>query len=136
MIHWELCKKYKFNQTNKWYMQHLLSVLENETHKLPWDFDIQTDHRTSARQPDLTIINKKRRTCRIVDFADHRVKLKASENEDKHEDLARELEKNCGIWRLYKFISSQTRSNYLSLFLLSIDFILLMPMSKIRLFFR
>ncbi len=36
-------------------------VLENDTHKLLWDFDIQTDHLISARRPDLIIINKKER---------------------------------------------------------------------------
>ena len=34
-------------------------VLENDTHKLLWDFDIHTDHQTSARRTDLIIINKK-----------------------------------------------------------------------------
>ena len=74
MIHCELCKKLKFDHTNKWYMHKLEYVLENETHKLLWDFDIQTDHLNSARRQEL--INKKERTCRIVDFAipsDHRV---------------------------------------------------------------
>ena len=40
--------------------------------------------------------NKKKRTCQIVDFAvpaDHRVKLKESEKNDKYLDLARELKK-------------------------------------------
>ena len=73
-------------------------VLENEMHKLPWDFDIQMDHLILARRTDLIIINKKKRTCKIVDFtvsADHRVKLKESERKDKYFNLAREL-KNCG----------------------------------------
>ena len=70
-----------------WYMHKPESVLENETHKLLWDFEIQTDHLISARQPNLIIINKKekKRTCRIVDFAfpvDHRVKLKESQKKD------------------------------------------------------
>ena len=43
------------------------------THKLLGDFDIQTDHLISARRPDLMIIKKKKI---IVDFADHRTKLK------------------------------------------------------------
>ena len=34
------------------------AVLENDTYKLLWDFDIQTDHLTSARRPDLIIITK------------------------------------------------------------------------------
>ena len=55
------------------------SVLENETHKLHWDFEIQTDHQVAARQPDIIIINKKEITYSIVDFAvpaDHRVNTK------------------------------------------------------------
>ena len=57
----EMCKKFKFDHTNKWYMHNPASVLENDTHKLLWDFDIQTDHQISARRPDLIIINKKKR---------------------------------------------------------------------------
>ena len=60
VIHWELYKKLKFDHTNKWYMHNQESVLENKTHKLPWDFDIQTDRLISVRRPDLVIINKKR----------------------------------------------------------------------------
>ena len=83
VIHWEVCKKLKYDHTNKWNMHNPESVLENETHKLHWNFKIQTDHQIPAGRPDLIIIiNKKERTCRIVDFAvpaDHRVKLKESE---------------------------------------------------------
>ena len=89
VIHWELCKKLKFDHTNKWYMHNPESVLENETHKLIWDFEIQTDHQILSRRPDLIII-KKERTCRIIDFAvpaDHIVKLKESEKKDKYPDL-------------------------------------------------
>ena len=54
------------------------SVLENKTHKLLWDFEIQTDHLISARQPgpcDSQQKEKKQRTSRTVEF-DHKVKLK------------------------------------------------------------
>ena len=43
VIHWEMCKKFKFDYKYKWYMHNPASVLENDTHKLLWDFDIQTD---------------------------------------------------------------------------------------------
>ena len=94
--HWEMCKQFEFDHTNKWYMHNPLAVLENNTHKLLWDFDIQTDHLISARRPDLIVINNKKRTCKIVDFAvpaDQRIKLKESEKKDKYLDLARELKK-------------------------------------------
>ena len=64
-------------------MHNPASVLENDIHKLL----------ISARRPELIVINKKMRTCKIVDFAvptDHRVKLKESEKNDKYLDLARE----------------------------------------------
>ena len=96
VIHWELFKKFKFDYTNKWYMHNPVSVLENDTHELQWDFDIQTDRLISARRPDLIIINNKKRTCRTVDIAvqtDHRIKLKESEKKDKYLDLAWELKK-------------------------------------------
>ena len=43
VIHWELHKKFKSDHTNKWYMHNLEPVLENETHKILWDFEIKTD---------------------------------------------------------------------------------------------
>ena len=66
-----------------------------------WDFNIQMDHLIPARRPDLIIINKKKkRTCKIVDFAvpaDHRIKLKECEKKDKYVDLAWELKK---LWNM------------------------------------
>ena len=77
-------------------MQNQAPVLENNSHKLLWDFNIQTGHLIPARRPNLIIINKKKRICKIVDFdvpADHRINLKGSEKKDKYLDLARELKK-------------------------------------------
>ena len=47
-------------------------VQENDTHNLLSDFDIETDHLILARRPALIVLNtkkKKKRTCKIVDFA-------------------------------------------------------------------
>ena len=49
----------KFGHSNETFIHNPVSVLENETHILPWDFDIQTDHQTSAKRTDQVIINKK-----------------------------------------------------------------------------
>ena len=59
VIHWEMCKKFKFDHMNKWDMHNPAPVLENNPHKLLWDFDIHTDHLISARRPDLIIINNR-----------------------------------------------------------------------------
>ena len=42
VIPWETCKKFKSDHTNKWYMHNPTPILENDTHKLLWDFDIHT----------------------------------------------------------------------------------------------
>ena len=62
-----MCKKFKFDHTTKCYMHNPAPVLENDTHKLHWDFEIHTDHLISARRPGLIIINKKREfaNCRL-----------------------------------------------------------------------
>ena len=61
VIHWEMCKKFKSDDTSEWYLHNPAPVLEKDTHKLLWDFDIHTDHLISARRPDLIIIKKKKR---------------------------------------------------------------------------
>ena len=89
-------------------MHNPASVLENDTHKLPWDCNIRTDPLISSRRPDLIIINKKKKKkrkkekifCKIVDFgvpADHGIKLKECEQKDKYLDLAGELKK---LWNM------------------------------------
>ncbi len=95
-----MCRKFLFDHTNKWYMHNPAPVLENDTHKLLWDFDINTDQLILARRPDLIIIHKKKRTCKTVDFAvpaDLGIKLKKCEKKDKYLDLARELKK---LWNM------------------------------------
>ena len=67
-------------------MHNPAPVLENDSHKLLWDFNIQTDPLIPARRPDLIIINKKTGICKIVDFAvpvDHRINLKESEKKKR-----------------------------------------------------
>ena len=34
VIHWEMCKKFQFDPTNKWYMHNPAPVLENDRRKL------------------------------------------------------------------------------------------------------
>ena len=98
VIHLEMCKKFKSDHTNKWYMHNPASVLENDTHKLLWDFNIQTDHLIPARRPDLIIINRKRAFEKLSTLLSRRINLKECEKKNKYLDLVREL-KNYGTWR-------------------------------------
>ena len=40
VIHWESCKKFKFDHTNKCYMDNPESDWENEAHKILSDFEM------------------------------------------------------------------------------------------------
>ena len=87
VIDWELCKRLNFHHTTKWYMPKPESIQENESRKILWSFEMQTDHLSMNRRPDLEIISY------WVDFtipAGHRVKIKESKNRDKYLGFARE----------------------------------------------
>ena len=91
VIHKELCKRLKSDYADKWYIHKQESVRENETHKILLDFGIQTDHLIPARKPNLVLINKKKRSCQVVDYsvpAYHRANMKESEKIDQYLDLA------------------------------------------------
>ena len=50
VIYWDLCEKFKFDNTNK-------SVQENETLKILRDFKLETDHIISVWCPNLVKVN-------------------------------------------------------------------------------
>ena len=61
VIHKKLLKKIKFIHTTKWYMHKTESVLETGTHKILWNFKMQTGHWITPRKLNITLINKKKR---------------------------------------------------------------------------
>ena len=74
--------------------------MESENHKILWDFSIQNDHVIESRRPDLVVTDKKRRTCKIIEFAvpgDSRIEEKEKEKIEKYQDIRRELQK---IWNV------------------------------------
>ena len=61
-----------------------------------WDFSIQTDHVIEAQRPDLVVVDKKDRSCKITDSAvpgDSRIGEKEKDKVEKYQDLGRELQK-------------------------------------------
>ena len=65
-----------------------------------WDFSIQNDHVIEARRPDLVVVDKKERICKIIDFAvpgDSRIEGKEKDKIEKHQGFTRELQK---IWNV------------------------------------
>ena len=95
-IHWDLSGKYGFQRNQRWYDHVPDSVLENEDHKILWDFSIRTDHEIEARRPDLLIINKRENNCQIIDVTipdDGRVRAKEDEKVEKYQDSLEKSER-------------------------------------------
>ena len=49
VINWELCKRLKFDDSNEYYMHKPESTVENVTHKILEDFEIQMDQLDKAK---------------------------------------------------------------------------------------
>ena len=65
-------------------------VLENEEYKILWDFSIQTYHVVEARRPDLAVVDRKERSCKIIDVAvpgDSKIKEKEKNKIEKYQEL-------------------------------------------------
>ena len=78
-VHWKLARKCNFEAG---------------------DFSIQTDHVIEARRPELVLVDKKERICKIIKFAvpgDSTIEEKEKDKIEKYQDLGRELQK---IWNV------------------------------------
>ena len=79
VVHWELCKKFKLDHTNKWYIHNPESVQEVETLKILWGFEIETYHLISARSPDIVTVKKKKKKKKKVKRKKERKKRELAE---------------------------------------------------------
>ena len=113
IVHWKLARKCNFEAGDKWHEHEPESVLENEDYKFLRDFNIQTDV-IEAWRLGLVVVDKKRDTCKIIDFAvfgDSRIQEKEKEkkkvlrsNKGATEDLECESEDytiSCRRFRCY-----------------------------------
>ena len=76
--------------------------MEDDDVKLIWDINIQCDNVIEARRPDLILVDKKAKSCVIIDVAipgDCRIREKEIEKIEKYQNLKRELKR---LWSLKK----------------------------------
>ena len=52
-IYWDLCKKHRFEEHEKWYEQIPEGTIENDRFELLWDMNKQCDNMIEARRPKL-----------------------------------------------------------------------------------
>ena len=77
-----------------------MAGVEDDDVKLIWDINIQCDNIIEARRPGLTLVDKKAKSCVIIDVAipgDCRIREKQIEKIEKYQMLKRELKR---LWSL------------------------------------
>ena len=102
ILHWKLCGKWGFDRGKTWYDHKPEKVLESEDCKILWDFSIQTDKVLDHNKPDLTVVDKKKKECMLIDVAcpfDTRIVKKEEEKEEKYNKLKYEIAR---IWCMKK----------------------------------
>ena len=100
-VHWELCEKHNLERKEKWYEHCSKGAVEDDDVKLIWYINIQCAI-IEARRPDLILVNKKAKSCVIIDVAipgDCRIREKEIEKTEKYQNLKRELKR---LWSLKK----------------------------------
>ena len=102
LVYWKLCEMHNLERTEKWYEHCPKGVVENYDVKLIWDINIQCNNSIEARRPDLILVDKKGKSCVIVDIAvpgDCRVREKELEKIEKYQNLKIELKR---LWSMKK----------------------------------
>ena len=102
IVHWKLCKRFRFEREAKWHDHKPQPVLESEAVKLLCDFTIQTDHRIEYNKPDIVVLDKQSRSCLVIDVAcpfDTRVKNKEQEKVENYQDLKQEIGR---VWNCHE----------------------------------
>ena len=89
-VHWLLCKKFGIECENKWSSHQPEPVVENDKYEILWDFAIQTDKEIGHRRPDIVVIGKEKRECKIINIAvpgDQNIKVKELGKITKYQGL-------------------------------------------------
>ena len=87
IVHREICKKYDLPRAEQWYNHKPEGVTENESVKVLWDFNVNTDNEIEHRRPDIVVELKSEKECLIIDIAvpgDTRIKEKVQEKIEKY----------------------------------------------------
>ena len=98
MVHWKLCGLYQQEKAEKWYEHQSNGLTESDNVKVLWDSNIQCDHVIECRRPDIVVVLKKGKECKIIDIAiPGNCRTGIQEKVEKYDELKREIRK---IWAM------------------------------------
>ena len=102
LVHWKMREKHNLERKEKWYKHCPEGVVEDDDVKLVWDINIHCHNVMEARRPNLILVDKKAKSCAVIDLAipgDCRIHEKEIEKIGKYHNLKRELKR---FWSLKK----------------------------------
>ena len=95
-VHWEMCRKYGTECTDKWYDHQPLAVAENRDVRITWDMTVYTDKKLNHNRPDITLVRKDTQEWTLTDIAvpaDQSIISTEEEKVDRYQDLAFEIKR-------------------------------------------
>jgi len=93
-VHWDVCRKYGIECTEKWYDHQPLSIVENGAVRVTCDMTIYTDKVLKHNRPDITLVHKDTQKWTLIDItvqADQNIIRTEEEAVQKYQDLAFEI---------------------------------------------
>ena len=93
-IHWEMCRKYGIECTDKWYDHQPLPIAENGEVRITRDMTISTDKVLKHNWPDITLVHKDTKKWTLIDIAvpvDQNIPRTEEEKVEKYQELAFEI---------------------------------------------
>ena len=100
LVHWKLCEKHNLKGKEKWYEHCPEGVAEDDDGKIIGDITIQCDNVIEARTPNLILVEKKTKSCVIMDVSipgDCSIREKEIEKIEKYQNLKRKLKRLCSL---------------------------------------
>ena len=96
LVHAQMCKKHNLERKKKWYEHCTEGAVEDDDVELIWDINIQCDNDIEARRPDLILVDKKVKSCVIINVAtpgDCRIREKEIKKIENYQNLKGELKR-------------------------------------------
>ena len=87
-VHWELCRKYGIECSEKWY-EHTPTDVENEVVEITWDQTVQTDRYIRHNRPDIIVKLKEESKWILIDIAvpaDYNIEVTEGKKIEKYRD--------------------------------------------------
>ena len=74
-LHWKICKLYGAQHTKNWDEHQPEVVTETDIVTIFWDYSIETDRKIKGNKPDITVKDKREKSCKLIDVSPLQTKM-------------------------------------------------------------